>query len=98
MGGGWDVFVIQSLAPEEIFPLEAGLEGDLRLKDVESGAECEVTATAPLIAKYKQRLDNYCDALREQCTRIGAGSVRVSTDVDMEQLLVEYLRGRGLLR
>ena len=98
VGGGWDVFVIQSLAPEEISPLEAGLEGDLRLKDVESGEECEITATAPLIAKYKQRLDHYCDALREQCTRIGAGSVRVSTDVDMEQLLVEYLRGRGLLR
>jgi len=98
VGGGWDVFVIQSLAPEEISPLDAGLEGDLRLIDVESGAECEITATAPLISKYKQRLDHYCEGLREQCTRIGAGSVRVSTDVDMEQLLVEYLRGRGLLR
>jgi uncharacterized protein (DUF58 family) len=98
VGGGWDVFVIQSLAPEEISPLDAGLEGDLRLIDVESGAECEITATAPLISKYKQRLDYYCEGLREQCTRIGAGSVRVSTDVDMEQLLVEYLRGRGLLR
>ena len=98
VGGGWDVFVIQSLAPEEISPLDAGLEGDLRLKDVESGAECEITATAPVIAKYKQRLDQFCEELREQCTRIGVGSVRVSTDVDMEQLLVEYLRGRGLLR
>jgi uncharacterized protein (DUF58 family) len=98
VGGGWDVFVIQSLSPEEISPFDAGLEGDLRLVDVESGAECEITATAPLISKYTQRLDHYCEALREQCTRIGAGSVRVSTDVDMEQLLVEYLRGRGLLR
>lgn len=98
VGGGWDVFVIQSLAPEEISPLDAGLEGDLRFIDVESGAECEITATAPLISRYKQRLDHYCEGLREQCTRIGAGSVRVSTDVDMEQLLVEYLRGRGLLR
>ncbi len=98
VGGGWDVFVIQSLAPEEVSPLDAGLEGDLRLEDSESGEECEITATAPLVANYKQRLEQYCESIREQCIRIGAGSVRVSTDVDMEQLLVEYLRGRGLLR
>ncbi len=98
VGGGWDVFVIQSLAPEEVSPLDTGLEGDLRLEDSESGEECEITAIAPLIAKYKQRLEQHCESIREQCIRIGAGSVRVSTDVDMEQLLVEYLRGRGLLR
>jgi uncharacterized protein (DUF58 family) len=98
VGGGWDVFVIQSLSPEEVSPLDAGLDGDLRLEDSETGQECEITATAPLIANYKRRLDEYCENVREQCTRIGAGSIRVSTDVDMEVLLVEYLRARGLLR
>jgi len=98
VGGGWDVFVIQTLSPEEVDPSQAGLEGDLRLEDSETGAACEITATAPLIKKYQIRLDEYCDDLRVQCTRAGAGSVRVPTDVDMEQLLVEYLRSRGLLR
>ncbi len=98
IGGGWDVFVIQTLAPEELSPLDAGLEGDVRLEDSETGLECEVTATAPLIANYKQRLEEYCEQAREQCARMGVGSIRVSTDVDMELLLVEYLRGRGLLR
>ncbi len=98
IGGGWDVFVIQTLAPEELSPLKAGLKGDVRLEDCETGMECEVTATAPLIAKYKERLELYCENIKEQCTRMGAGSIRVSTDIDMELLLVEYLRGRGLLR
>ncbi len=98
VGGGWDVFIIQTLAPEEIAPLEHGLEGDLKLLDLESGQECEITATAPLVSKYKQNLETYCDEIREQCIRVGAGSVRVSTDIDLEQLIVEYLRGRGLLR
>lgn len=98
IGGGWDVFVIQTLSPEELSPLESGLEGDVRLEDCETGSECEVTATAPLIAKYKQRLEVYCEDIRELCTRMGAGSIRVSSDIDMELLLVEYLRGRGLLR
>ncbi|MBC8200743.1 MAG: DUF58 domain-containing protein [Planctomycetes bacterium] len=98
VGGGWDVFVMQILAPEEVDPQRAGLEGDLRLEDSETTDSCEITVTAPLVAKYLQRLHGYCEDVREQCTRVGAGNVKVSTDVDMEQLLVEYLRSRGLLR
>ncbi len=98
VGGGWDVFVMQVLAPEEVDPQRAGLEGDLRLEDAETNDACEITVTAPLVAKYMQRLQHYCEDIREQCTRVGAGSAKVSTDVDMEQLLVEYLRSRGLLR
>ena len=98
VGGGWDVFVIQTLSPEEVDPISTGLEGDLRLEDAEHGGDCEITVTTPLVEKYKQRLNGYCEAIREQCIRIGAGNVRVSTDIDMEQLLVEYLRSRGLLR
>ena len=98
VGGGWDVFVIQSLSPEELDPLSTGLEGDLKLEDSETGEVCEITATVPLVNAYKKRLHVYCDKIREDCTRCGVGTVRVSTDVDMEQLLVEYLRGRGLIR
>jgi len=97
-GGGWDVFVMQILSPEEIDPQKAGLEGDLRLEDAETDGQCEITVTAPLLEKYMQRVSAYCEDIREQCTRVGAGSAKVSTDVDMEQLLVEYLRSRGLLR
>ena len=98
VGGGWDIFVMQILAPEEISPIDAGLEGDLRLEDVETGEACDVTATALLVSNYKKRLEEHCDNLREQCVRIGIGSARVSTDINIEQLLIEFLRGRGLLR
>ena len=97
VSGGWDVFVIQLLAPEEIQPTKHGLEGDLSLVDAETGESCDVTITTPLVEQYHQHLEDYCEELRLQCTRIGVGSVRVSTDVDMELLLVEYLRTRGLL-
>ena len=97
-GGGWDVFLMQTLAPEELDPEHEGMEGDVRLEDVETGKTCEVTVTSPLIEKYKTRLGEYCEEIRSQCARLGVGSARVSTDIDMEQLLVEYLRSRGLLR
>ncbi len=98
VGGGWDVFAMQTLSPEEIDPSEMGMEGDLRLEDAETGLEREVTVTAPLIRRYRSRLDAWCEDLRATCARLGVGSARVSTDVDMEQLLIRYLRGRGLLR
>jgi uncharacterized protein (DUF58 family) len=98
VGGGWDVFVIQTLAPEEVDPIAAGLEGDLRLEDAETKGVCEITVTTPLVTAYVNRLQSFCEDIRQQCTRVGAGSAKVSTDVDMEQLLVEYLRSRGLLR
>ena len=98
VGSGWDVFVIQVLSPEELHPLESGMEGDLKLVSAESDAVCEVTVTTPLIEQYQSNLASFCDEVRLQCTRIGAGNVRVSSDIDSELLLVEYLRNRGLLR
>ena len=98
VGSGWDVFVIQVLSPEEIYPLESGMEGDLKLVNAETDAGCEVTVTTPLIEQYQSNLASFCDEVRLQCTRIGAGNVRVSSDIDSELLLVEYLRNRGLLR
>ena len=98
VGSGWDVFVIQVLSPEELHPLEHGMEGDLKLVNAESNEVCEVTVTTPLIEQYQSNLSSFCDEVRMQCTRIGAGNVRVSSDIDIELLLVEYLRNRGLLR
>lgn len=98
VGSGWDVFVIQVLSPEELYPLESGMEGDLKLVNAETDAGCEVTVTTPLIEQYQSNLASFCDEVRLQCTRIGAGNVRVSSDIDIELLLVEYLRNRGLLR
>ncbi|MCH2147789.1 MAG: hypothetical protein MK073_08235 [Phycisphaerales bacterium] len=98
VGSGWDVFVIQVLSPEELHPLEHGMEGDLKLVNAESNEVCEVTVTTPLIEQYQSNLSSFCDDVRMQCTRIGAGNVRVSSDIDIELLLVEYLRNRGLLR
>ena len=98
VSGGWDVFVLQLLAPEELDPLAAGLEGDLKLQDIENGEICEVTVTGPLINQYHLNLESFCEEIRLQCSRLGVGNARVSTDVDIELLLIEYLRNRGLLR
>ncbi|MBG79560.1 MAG: DUF58 domain-containing protein [Phycisphaerales bacterium] len=97
-GGGDDVFCIQVLAPDELDPASRGLSGDVRLRDLETGEDCEITVTPGLMRMYRERLDQFCGGLRDWCSRRGIGHLTIGSDVDMEVLLVEYLRRQGLLQ
>ncbi len=95
LGRDLDVYVIQVLSPEEINPQ---LMGDLQLKDVEDDDVAEVTISRALLAKYKDNLRAYCGGLRDFCTRRGVTYLFTSTDVSFDQLVLKYLRQRGLVR
>lgn len=95
IGRHYDLYVIQMLSPEEIEP---NLQGDLRLRDVEDSDIAEVTVSRALIHRYKQNLNAYCGQLREFCTRRGVTYMFTSTAVPFDQLVLNYLRRRGLLR
>jgi hypothetical protein len=95
IGRHYDLYVIQMLSPEEIEP---NLQGDLRLRDVEDSDIAEVTVSRALINRYKQNLNAYCGQLREFCTRRGVTYMFTSTAVPFDQLVLNYLRRRGLLR
>jgi uncharacterized protein (DUF58 family) len=97
-GGGFDTFCIQVLSPEEVDPGKHGLAGDLRLIDVEDEDAAEITVSAALLKRYKQNLDAYCGGLREFCVRRGMMHITIDTATDLEKLLLDYLRKRGLLK
>lgn len=94
-GHGYEVFVVQVLAPEE---LEPKIGGDLRLKDVEDGDVAEVTITASLLKKYKQTINAYCNRLHEFCAQRDITHMTVTSDTPVDQFVLDYLRRRGLLR
>ncbi|MDZ4754338.1 MAG: DUF58 domain-containing protein [Phycisphaerae bacterium] len=97
-GGGYDVFAMQILSPEEIDPAAHGVAGDLKLVDVEDRDVNEVTITPPLLKAYRDRLNAYCGTMRDFCVRRGVTHVVVDTQTDIDALLMDYLRKRGLLR
>ena len=97
-GGGYDTFCMQVLSPEEIDPGRAGLAGDLRLTDVEDEDVAEITVSAALLRRYKRNLDAYCGTLREFCVRRGMMHITIDTKTDLDTLLLDYLRKRGLLK
>jgi len=90
-----DVYVIHVLSPEELDP---DVKGDLKLVDCEDQDEAEVTASRPLLERYKKTLAAFVDSAREFCTRRGMSYLLTNTQVPVEQVVSSYLRERGLVR
>ena len=95
LGRDLDTYVVQILSPEAMDP---ELAGDLRLLDVEDQDVAEVTVSRALLNRYKQNLQAYCGSLKEYCTRRGISYLFTGTDVPFDQLVLSYLRRRGLLK
>ncbi|MHC4663045.1 MAG: DUF58 domain-containing protein [Planctomycetota bacterium] len=90
-----DIYAIQILASGEIKP---DLTGDLRLVDCEDGDVAEVTISAPLMKRYKENLQDFIGELKTYCTQRGINHVFTSTEMGFESLVLNFLRGRGLLK
>ena len=96
--GGDDLHCLQILSPQELDPGRAGLVGDLRLEDAEDGSTREVTVTPALLAAYRTRLDARVQQVREAARRCGGVHLAVSSNSDIEKLLLGQLRSEGLLQ
>lgn len=92
-----DVYAIQLLAPQEVEPVKGNIVGDLRLRDVEDGDIAEISVSQPLLKRYKANLQAYCNHVREQSLRRGIAYMVSETSVPFEDLVMKYLRQRGLL-
>ena len=90
-----DVFVLQVLAPEEINP---ELTGDLKLVDSESEQFTEVSVSRALLKRYKQNRDAFVEKVRTYCLARGMGHYLVSSDMPVENILLDVFRKGGLLR
>lgn len=98
--GGYDTYCLQILSPEEAEPekaSEAGLSGDLRLTDIETGRSAEVTVTAELIKRYKQRLASYTEGLTSYCQAREMSHLILRSDTDPQKVVLETLRREGML-
>lgn len=101
MSGAVDTYALQVLSPGEIEPstdAAAGLLGDLRLTDVESGVTREVTVSPQAIARYRTNRASYQEKLHSACTTRGIAHFVITTTTPIDSLLLNTLRRGGLLR
>jgi len=92
---GFEVTVMHILAPDEVDPQ---LTGDLKLRDVETGADIEITADYELLSRYRAGLAAWQAELRRFCGARGMHYVPVETTIPFEELLFAWLRQRGVLK
>jgi len=88
-GRGFQVDIVQILAPDEIAPTNFG---DLRLVDSETGTTQEVTFGRYRMKAYQQTVQNFIQRLREYCQARGINFFSVSSDLSLEELLLKQLR------
>jgi uncharacterized protein (DUF58 family) len=93
---GHEVNVVHILAPAEVHP-ELALIGDLRLKDIETGATQEVSIDGGILDLYQQKFEAWQSEIEDFCRRRGINYIQVTTDQPFEDLVLHYLRRRGIL-
>ncbi len=91
----YEVYCIQVLSPEERDPTQMG---HLELVDSETGERQEVTASEALVKQYRRTVETFCGGLRDWCTSRGMTYLAATTDLSVDQMLLGYLRQKGLLR
>jgi hypothetical protein len=89
VGRGFQVDLVQILAPEELAPTTFG---DLRLVDSETGAMQEVTFGRYRLKSYQHMVQNYLQRLREYCQGRGINFFTASSNTSLEELLLKQLR------
>lgn len=91
----FEVALIHVLDQDEVDP---PVVGDLLMIDSETGERREVTVTQTLLRRYQQRLADFCGGVESYCARYGCNYVRVTNQSPFEDLVLGYLRRRGMVK
>ncbi|MGE3165582.1 MAG: DUF58 domain-containing protein [Planctomycetota bacterium] len=94
-GGRADSFLIHVLAPEEVDPQ---VRGDLRLVDSEDGATSEISVDRRLLESYRATVAAFRAGVQQACSKRRIVPLFAVTSTPFEQLVLGYLRMRGLLQ
>ncbi|HMA34159.1 MAG TPA: DUF58 domain-containing protein [Chloroflexia bacterium] len=93
---GHELHVLHILAPAEVHP-EVALLGDLRLRDSETGQTQEVSIDSGLLDLYAEKFAAWQGALEGFCRRRGINYMQITTDNPFDELVLHYLRRRGVI-
>lgn len=92
---GYEVGVLHLLSQDEVEP---PLAGDLKLVDVETGGDAEITLDAETLARYRERLRQWQAEMAAFAAGRGIHYIPVTTDTPWEKLVMQTLRARGVVK
>ncbi len=92
---GYEVGVIHLLSPDEVEP---PVSGDLKLIDVETGSDAEITLDPTTLLLYRERLQAWQTEIANYCSRRSIHYIPVITDMPWEKLVMQTLRVQGVIK
>ncbi len=92
---GYEVSLIHLLSPDEVAP---PLSGDLKLVDVETGQDAEISLDGATLAAYRQRLQSWQAEIAAFCASRASHYIPLITDTPWEKVVMQTLRLKGVVR
>jgi uncharacterized protein (DUF58 family) len=92
---GYEVGLIHLLSPDEVEP---PVSGDLKLVDIETGQDAEITLDPTTLSQYRERLRQWQTEIANYCAGRGVHYIPVTTDLPWEQLVMQTLRVKGVVK
>jgi uncharacterized protein (DUF58 family) len=92
---GYEVGLIHVLSADEVEPL---VSGDLKLVDVETGQDAEITLDVTTLNQYRQRLQEWQTETAVTCANRAIHYIPIVTDTPWEQVVMQTLRVKGVIR
>jgi hypothetical protein len=93
VGAGFQVSLLHILSAEELRPPSGG---ELELIDSETGEKLEIHLGPESLGEYRRRLDAWLAETEAWCRSNGTGYLRLESHWDIERVLLETLRRRGV--
>ena len=93
LSAGFQVAVLHVVSPDELAPSDMG---DLELVDSETGAHMEMYLGKEGLSEYNRRLHTWLDDAETWCKSNGANYLLIHSDWDVERIMLDMLRRRGV--
>ena len=94
-GRHYEITLLHLLAPQEIDP---EWDGDLKLVDSETESAVEITADFDLLSRYRTRVQTWQSEWQQFCAARAINYAPIATSLPFEELVMSFLRKRGILR
>jgi hypothetical protein len=93
LSSGFQVSVLQMLSPEELAPPD---QGDLELVDSETNAHLDIYLGKEGLTEYGKYLQAWLNDCQAWCRSQGANYILLQSDWDVERILLDIFRRRGI--
>ncbi|MFO7683036.1 MAG: DUF58 domain-containing protein [Chloroflexota bacterium] len=92
---GYEVGLLHVLSLDEIDP---PLSGDLKLVDLETGQDAEITLDVATLDQYRQRVQEWQTETAVLCANRASHYIPLTTDTPWEQVIMQTLREKTVIR